>query len=150
MKATEHQLRALGRQIPTVQRLLTIPGIGVLTATALVAFVGDVQRFRSSRHFASFLGLTPRERSSGTTRRLGRISKQGDSYLRTLLTHGARAVLWAAPRHPQPDRLRTWVLDLQQRRGHNKATVALANKLARIVWAVWLRDADYQPFTKAA
>ena len=150
MEGTQQHLRVLGKQNPTVERLLTIPGLGVLTATALVAFVGDVQRFRSCRHFASFLGLTPRERSSGTTRRLGRISKQGDVYLRTLLTHGARAVLWAAPKHAQPDRLRTWVLDLQQRRGHNKATVALANKLARIVWAVWRRGTEYQSLPKAA
>jgi transposase len=130
--------------------LLTIPGIGVLTATALVAFVGDVQRFRSCRHFASYLGLTPRERSSGNTRRLGRISKQGDVYLRTLLTHGARAVLWAAAKHSQPDRLRSWALDLQARRGHNKATIALANKLARIVWAVWRRGNEFQSLPKAA
>jgi len=77
MDGADQQLRALGKQMPTVEQLLTIPGIGVLTATALVAFVGDVHRFRSCRHFASYLGLTPRERSSGTTRRLGRISKQG-------------------------------------------------------------------------
>jgi len=146
----DHQIRALGTQIPTVDRLLTIPGIGILTATALVAFVGDVQRFRSCRHFASYLGLTPRERSSGTTRRLGRISKQGDVYLRMLLTHGARAVLWAASKLSQPDRLRSWALELQQRRGHNKATIALANKLARIVWAVWKRGTEFQSLPKAA
>ena len=150
MHGAERQLRALGQQLPTVERLLTIPGIGILTATALVAFVGDVHRFRSCRHFASYLGLTPRERSSGTTRRLGRISKQGDVYLRTPLTHGARAVLWAASKLTQPDRLHSWALELQHRRGHNKATVALANKLARIVWAVWNRGIDYQSLPKAA
>ena len=150
MDGADQQLRALGKQMPTVEQLLTIPGIGVLTATALVAFVGDVHRFRSCRHFASYLGLTPRERSSGTTRRLGRISKQGDVYLRTLLTHGARAVLWAATKHSHPDRLRTWALELQHRRGHNKTTVALANKLARIVWAVWKRGTEYQSLPKAA
>jgi transposase len=150
MQGAEHQLRALARQMPTVQRLLTIPGIGILTATALVAFVGDVQRFRSCRHFASYLGLTPREHSSGNTRRLGRISKRGDVYLRTLLTHGARAVLWAAAKHPQPDRLRSWALALQHRRGHNKATIALANKLARIIWAVWKRGTEYQVLPNAA
>jgi len=146
----DKQLQALARQLPTVEQLLTIPGIGILTATALLAFVGDVHRFRSCRHFASYLGLTPRERSSGTTRRMGRISKQGDVYLRTLLTHGARAVLWAATKHSQPDRLRTWALELQHRRGHNKATIALANKLARIVWAVWKRGTEYQSLPKAA
>src|SRR5262249_40813269 len=104
----ERQLRALGRQIVVVPRLLTIPGIGWLSATALVAFVGDVERFPSARHFASYLGLTPRERSSGLRRRLGAISKRGDVYVRMLLTHGARAVLWKAKTHAPPDRLRTW------------------------------------------
>ena len=147
---TDQQLRALGRQLPTVERLLTIPGIGDLTATALVAFVGDVHPFRSCRHFASYLGLTPRERSSGTTRRLGRISKQGDAYLRMLLPHGARAVLWAAKKHSQPDRLCHWALELEHRRGHNKATIALANKLAPTVWAVWKRGTEYQSLPQTA
>jgi transposase len=140
----EKQLRALACQMPVVKRLLSIPGIGLLTATALVAFVGDVQRFASCRRFASFLGITPREHSSGSRRRLGRISKRGDVYLRTLLIHGARSVLWAAKRYQRPDRLRAWALRLQQRCGHNKAAVALANKMARIVWAVWRNDTSYQ------
>ena len=96
---------------------------------------------------AGRLRLTSREHSSGERRRLGRISKQGDSYLRTLLIHGARAVLLAArsaQRRGVPlDRLRTWALDLQERRGHNKAAVALANKLARIVWATWRYERDF-------
>ena len=87
----EKQLEALSKQIPTVALLRSIPGIGHLTATALVAFIGDIQRFRSSRQFASFLGLTPRLRGSGFTLHLGSISKQGDRYLRSLLTHGARS-----------------------------------------------------------
>jgi len=128
----------------------TIPGVGLLTATALVAFRGDVHRFRSCRHFASYLGLTSRERSSGTTRRLVRISKQGHAYLRMLLTHGARAVLWAAKKHSQPDRLCHWALELEHRRGHNKATIALANKLARTAGAVWKRGTEYQSLPKAA
>lgn len=140
----EKQLRALAAQIPVVKRLRSIPGIGLLTATALVAFIGDVQRFASCRRFASFLGITPREHSSGLTRRLGRISKRGDVYLRMLLIHGARSVLLAAKRSQQPDRLRAWALHLQQRRGHNKAAVALANKMARIVWAVWRHETSYQ------
>jgi transposase len=94
----ERQLQALAKETPVVERLRTIPGIGLLTATALVAFVGDIQRFPSGRHFASYLGLTPREHSSGTSRHLGAISKRGDRYLRTLLTHGARAVLWHSKR----------------------------------------------------
>jgi transposase len=110
-------------------------------ATALAAAIGDVQRFASGRQRASWLGLTAREHSTGERRRLGRISKRGDVYLRTLLIHGARAVLnassSAAQRGRPLDRLRTWALATRQRCGYNKATVALANKLARIVWATW-------------
>jgi transposase len=140
----EKQLRALAAQMPVVKRLQSIPGIGLLTATALVAFIGDVQRFASCRRFASFLGITPRERSSGPTRRLGRISKRGDVYLRMLLIHGARSVLLAAKRSKQPDRLRAWALRIQTTRGHNKAAVALANKMARIVWALWRHETSYR------
>lgn len=151
IRLAEAQLQALARQTPAVARLATIPGLGVLTATALVASVGDIQRFPSARHFASYLGLTPRERSSGLTRRLGAISKRGDGYLRMLLTHGARAVLGGAKRRRHVrDRLRTWALETEGRRGHNKATIALANKLARIVWAVWKRDVDFQEIPVAA
>jgi transposase len=140
VEACERQLQALARETPTVERLMTIPGVGLLTATALVAFVGDVRRFPSARHFASYVGLVPRERSSGLKRRLGRISKRGDVYLRTLLIHGARSVLRAAHTKQQPDRLRAWVLRLHEKQGYNLAAVALANKLARIVWAVWKTD----------
>ena len=118
--------------MPVIRRLEAIPGIGLLTATALIAFVGDVPRFPTARHFASFLGLTPREFSSGQSRSLGRTSKRGNSYLRMLLIHGARAVLLGAERLEASDRLRTWALRLETCRGHNKATVALANKAARV------------------
>ena len=142
--AVEKQLRALARQTPVVERLQTIPGVGLLTATALVALVGDVERFPTSRHFASYLGLTPREHSSGLRRRLGAISRAGDAYLRTLLVHGARSALLAARRHEHPDRLRRWALQVYGLRGHNRAAVALANKLARIIWAVWRHDARFE------
>ena len=135
--------------LTALHRLRSIPGVGLITATALVAFVGDVQRFPSGRHFASYLGLTPRERSSGLVRRLGSISKRGDVYLRMLLTHGARAVLWKATSRRHPDRLRAWALQVQRLRGHNKATIALANKLARIVWAVWKHAVDFREVTAA-
>jgi transposase len=150
IKQVERQLEATTEHLPAVGYLLTIPGIGLLTATALVAFIGDIRRFPSARHFASYLGLTPREYSSGLKRNLGRISKRGDGYLRTLLIHGARSVLVHA-RKQQPDRLREWANTLAKTHVHNKAAVAVANKLARIVWAVWSRE---QPFallkTKAA
>ena len=145
--ATERQLAALAEQMPDVIRLQTIPGIGLLTASALVARIGDAARFPDGRHFASALGLTAKETSSGLQRRLGAISKRGDVYLRQLLINGARAVLCHAKRHREPDPLRVWALRTQARRGHNVAAVALANKLARIVWAVWTRRGDYDAAT---
>ena len=137
----EATLVELTREDPVVQQLLELPGVGLLIATALRAAVGDIQRFPSGRHLASWLGLTAREYSSAEKRRLGGISKQGDVYLRTLLVHGARSALCAAARAQQQgrplDRLRSWALATELRCGRNKATVALANKLARIIWATW-------------
>src|SRR2546426_4448582 len=145
IRVVEDQLETAAADTLAVGHLRTIPGIGLLTATALVATVGDVARFPSARHFASYLGLTPREHSSGARRRLGAISKRGDTYLRMLLIHGARAVLWHAKAKAaaSPDRLRIWALRLERLRGHNKAAVALANKLARIAWAVWRRGTPF-------
>ena len=137
IESVERQLAAMAGETPVVERLRSIPGIGLLTATALIAFVGNVERFPSSRHFACYLGLTPREHSSGLRRQLGHISKRGDAYLRMLLTHGARSVLWAAKSKAKPDKFSTWAVDIHGRRGHNKASIAVANKMARIVWAVW-------------
>jgi transposase len=150
IRTVEHELEALAEQTPEVKRLMAIPGIGLLTATALVAIVGDARRFPSGRHFASFIGLTPREHSSGSVRRLGRISKKGDSYLRMLLIHGARSALLGARRTAEPDRLRRWGLHLEETHGHNKAAVALANKLARIAWAVWVHGRDFARIEDAA
>ncbi|MFN7941120.1 MAG: IS110 family transposase [Thermoanaerobaculia bacterium] len=139
----EKRLAALAREDALAVRLRTVPGVGLITATALAGFGGDLRRFSSGRRFASYLGLTPRERSSGSIRRLGAISKRGDTYLRMLLIHGARAVLAAAPQMKEPDRLRSWALALAARIGHNKATVALANKLARYAWAVATREVTF-------
>jgi transposase len=123
---------------------MTIPGIGLITATALVAFVGDIRRFPSARHFASYLGLVPKETATGLRRRLGSITKRGDTYLRQLLIHGARVVhRWArAKKNPTP--LHQWVLEVGKRRGNNIATVALANKMARFVWIVWKENRDFR------
>ncbi len=148
IKQIQRELEALGSQIPAVRYVDSVPGIGLLTATALVAFLGDVHRFPSGRRLASFLGLTPKEHSSGQRRRLGSISKHGDTYLRTLLIHGARAVLVAARKASKSNRplspLHVWALEIQRRRGHNTASVALANKLARFVWAVWKEEREFQ------
>jgi transposase len=124
------------------QRLDAIPGFGPLTATALVASVGDATQFPNGRQMAANLGLTPREHSSGGKQRLLGISKRGDVYLRTLLIHGARTVLQHAAH--KTDRLSRWVMAVQARRGKNVAAVALANKLARIAWAVLARGRAYQ------
>lgn len=144
----ETQLSAAARDSAACTTLLSVPGVGLLTATAMLAATGGtVSHFRDARHFASWFGLTPKERSSGQSRHLGRLSKRGDRYLRMLLTHGARAVLRAATvserAHRPLDPLRQWALALQARSNHNKATCALANKLARICFAA-LRD--QQPF----
>jgi transposase len=147
VRGIERQLKLLTKDNDIVARLFSIPGVGLLTATALFAFVGNANRFPSGRHFASYLGLTPREHSSGSFRRLGRISKRGDSYLRMLLIHGARSVLCHAKKIESPDRLRSWALRIERLRGHNKAAVALANKLARIAWAVWKNETEFTSIT---
>ena len=145
----ERQLDSIAEQLPAVEHLQTIPGVGLLTSTAMVGFIGDIRRFPSGRHFASYLGLTPREYSSGLKRNLGRISKRGDGYLRTLLIHGARSVLVHA-RKQQPDRLREWASQMAKTHVHNKAAVAVANKLARIVWAVWKHEKPFALMARAA
>ena len=147
--AVERQLNALTRNNTDVARLRAIDGIGLLTSTAMLASAGSAHHFPDGRHFASWIGLTPREYSSGNRRYLGSISKQGDSYLRMLLTHGARSVLTRAKilkRAGKPlNRLQAWACHLEQRVGHNKATCAIANKLARICWAVWKHQRDFDP-----
>lgn len=150
MTALERLLETLGDSFPAIAHLRSIPGIGLLTATALVGLVGDIRRFRSCRHFASYLGITPREYSSGEIQRRGPITKHGDVYLRTLLIHGARSLLATTPRRTQIDPLRQWAKDLARRRGHNVATVALANRLARIAWSVWRDQRDLVPHAHVA
>jgi transposase len=147
IKACEQQLAALTDDNNDVRTLNKITGIGPLTSTAMVAAAGSPHHFKSARHFASWLELTPRETSSGRRRFLGKISKQGGTYLRTLLIHGARSTLIHARRRHmagQPlDQLQQWAVGLHDRLGHNKAAVALANKLARICWATWKHQRDY-------
>ena len=143
IKQSERELEAFGKTLPHVTRILTIPGVGIIVATAFFAFVGDVTRFPSGRHLASYLGLTPRERSSGGRRRLGAISKRGDTYMRMLLVHGARSLLFHASNAKSHDRLRDWAMKLRGRTTHNKAAVAVANKLARLLWAVSRHERPY-------
>jgi transposase len=130
----EDKLQGMATTHPEAQRLRTIPGIGPLTATALLAAVSEVSVFKKGRQFAAWLGLVPQQHSTGgQTRWLGS-SKRGDSYLRNLLIHGARARLrWAKT---TADHRSQWVRGLLERRGWNRTAVAVAKKNARIVWAV--------------
>jgi len=149
MSAIEQRLKQIAQHDPVCQRYCQVPGIGVLTATTVRASVGSLDRFRSGRHLAAWVGITPREHSSGTQRRLGRITRRGDGYLRMLLIHGARATLRAArvreQRHQPLTRLQTWALTTQHRIGHNKAAVALANKLVRRLWAMEHHGTGFDP-----
>jgi transposase len=137
------RVRALFRSNEACQRIGQIEGIGPITATALVAAVGDRTCFRNGRQFAAWLGLVPRQRSSGGRARLFGISKRGDRYLRTLMIHGARAVPGKA--HGKDDPRSRWIGLMRERRHPNVVAVALANKNARIVWSVLARDEAYRP-----
>ena len=149
IEKVKDQLEAVARTVSLVEKLETIPGVGLLNATALSAMTGDFSRYPTGRHFASSLGLTPKEHSSGMRRRLGAISKRGDTYLRTLLIAGARSVLLSAHRTKRPHRLQEWALEVERRRGRNRAAIAVANKLARIVWAVAARGGAFRPMKRA-
>jgi transposase len=136
--AYDRELEHQARQSEAAQRLMSIRGIGPITAVAIVATVGNARDFRSGRQFAAWLGLTPRQHSSGGKHRLGPITRRGDAYLRCLLVQGARSVLLTAMRHS--DRLSHWAVSLQARRGYHKALVAIAAKNARIAWALLSKD----------
>jgi len=138
----DQRIAQLAKEDDACRRLQSIPGIGPLTATALVSVVGNGSAFRNGRELAAWLGLVPRQHSTGGRQVLLGISKRGDKYLRTLLIHGARAVLRTADK--RPDRLKRWVSVVASRRGHNVAAVALANKLARTAWALLSHGGSYQ------
>lgn len=139
----DRRIREIFRNSEQCQRLGKIEGIGPVTATALIAAVGDRTCVRNGRQFAAWLGLVPKQRSSGGRARLFGISKRGDRYLRTLMIHGARAALGRAGGKQDPRSL--WLGKLRQRRHPNVAAVALANKNARIVWAMLSGNASYEP-----
>jgi transposase len=138
----ERQLMVWHRADETSQRLQTIPGVGIITATALSASVTDPLVFRSGRQFAAFLGLVPRQNSSGGKQRLGRISKMGDGYLRKLLVIGATSVIRRAGSNTSATG--AWVRSLLERKPARVVTVAMANKTARIAWAVLARGETYR------
>ena len=141
----EGEITRLARRNPAAQRAQQLPGIGPLTASALVASVGEAHEFDNGRQFAAWLGLVPRQYSTGGKTRLGHITRRGDPYLRTLLILGARTVLHNAGRHD--NRLSRWALSVRERRGYHRACVAIAAKNARILWALLARD---EPLNLAA
>jgi transposase len=142
----ERAISAWHRQNEASRRLATIPGVGPITASAVVATVGAAAGFKSGRHFAAFLGLTPKEHSTGGRRRLGRISKQGDVYIRRLLILGGTSLV----RYARGPAATSWAARLLQRRPTRVVTVALANKAARIIWALLRRGGVYVPPTAQA
>lgn len=148
LDALDAQIKAHVRGHADAKRLMALPGIGVISASALVASAGDGRAFRNGRHFAAFLGLTPRQNSTGGKTRLYGIHKGGDSYLRKLLVDGARAVLRVAKGKTDPHS--RWLTAVSQRRHKNVATVAQANKTARIVWAVLTSGEAYRSEAAAA
>ena len=143
IKALEAHLLVWHRSNAACQRLETIPGVGVMTATALVATIGDGSQFHSGRQLSAWLGLVPRQHSSSGKDKLGRISKRGDGYIRRLLVHGARTVLrW---RRAKPEAEAGWAEQLLARRPTNVVLVAMANKTARVAWAMLRHQREYVP-----
>lgn len=144
----EVQIQLWHRENTASRKLAQIPGIGPITASALVASIGDAKNFENGRQLAAWLGLVPRQNSSGGKQTLLGISKRGDTYLRTLLIHGARAVIRVAER--KATHASSWLAGLMGRRNKNVAAVALANKNARIVWALLAHDLEYEADLSAA
>jgi len=147
-KELEVQIQVWHRENEASRKLAEIPGLGPITASAIVATVGDAREFKNGRQLAAWMGLVPRQHSSGGKQTLLGISKRGDSYLRTLMIHGARSVIRFAENKTQPD---SWLRKVMARRNKNVAAVALANKNARIVWALLANDRTFRPdYTPAA
>jgi len=140
--AYDRRIEALVRASALMQRIVKVCGVGPITASAIVASVGDAKLFKNGRQFAAWLGLVPRQYSTGGRSILGRITKRGDVYLRTLLIHGARSALITLSR--RTDRLSRWAAELVQRRGFKKACVAMAAKNARIIWALLAKGEDFR------
>ena len=138
----ELEIQRWHRDNAASQKLAKIPGIGPMTASAVVASIGDARNFENGRQLAAWLGIVPRQHSTGGKSTLLGISKRGDTYLRTLLIHGARAVIRVAEHKPGAD---PWVRSLLARRNKNVAAVALANKNARTIWALLAHDREYEP-----
>lgn len=144
----DRHIKQLAKQMPAAKRLMAVEGVGPVIATALIASAGDANTFDNGRQFAAWLGLVPRQHSTGGRTRLGRITKRGDVYLRCLLVHGARSVMIRLGDKTDPKS--TWARELKQRRGFNKATVAMAAKNARTLWALMAHEDEYRGALVAA
>ncbi len=147
IESIETQLKQLAKVNDTCDRLMKVPGVGILTATAIVAHMGDGKQFKNGRQFAACLGLTPKEYSSGGKQKLLGISKRGDSYIRKLLIQGARVMCtwWNRKIAAENEWRILWLQELTQRRGKFVAAVAQANKTARIIWNILARGVEYNP-----
>jgi len=143
MKVLDKQIMVIATQNPTAKRLQQLRGVGPLIATAMVATLGDGKQYRKGRDMAAALGLTPKQHSSGGKDKLLGISKRSDFYLRCLIIHGARSAVQTAKN--KDDRLSRWIVNLQIRRHNNVVVVAMANKMARMAWAMMTKDVDYDP-----
>lgn len=139
----DRKIRQRARNNPNTRRLMAIKGVGPIIATAAVATLGDGSQFKNGRHFSANLGLVPKEHSSGGKQKLGQITKRGNNYLRRILVQGAWSLLKTAD--ASNDRLSRWARQLKERRGKHKAAIAIANKLARIIWAMVHNSTEYQP-----
>lgn len=148
VKELDSEISVIAANEPRAQVLQQLRGVGPMIATALVVAIGDARQFANGRQFAASLGLTPRQHSSGGKDRLLGISKRGDTYLRTLMVHGARSALRTAK--SKDDRLSQWVVRLAERSHSNVAAIALANKTARMAWAMLRNGTNYQPERAAA
>jgi transposase len=148
VRELDQEIAAIARDDEAVRRIEQLRGIGPLTASALVAMIGDGRQFKNGRQLAVALGLTPPQHSSGGQDKLLGISKRGDKYLRTLMIHGARSALRVAP--GKTDRLSRWALALAERSHPNVAATALANKMARVAWAMLRHGTNYEPERVAA
>lgn len=145
VKYWDNEVEQIFKSSEEAQRIAKIPGIGPITAVAILT-IGDLKAFKNGRHFAAYLGLVPKQHSSGGKERLSGISKRGNRTLRTLLTHGARTVLRYVEQHDDPRS--EWIKSVKERRGYNKASCALANKTARVIWAMLTKGEAYKPSVK--
>jgi transposase len=143
LKAIEKELKDFANTSNEGRILLSIPGVGVICASAFAASIDKGQAFNSAREFAVWMGLTPKQTASGDNSRMGGITKRGDRYLRKQLVHGSRAIL---PRcKDKDDALKVWGQQILLRKGYNKASVAMAHRLARLIWTLLQKQQHYQP-----